>query len=74
MKRDKGIITGTYTLPEAALRLGVGKNTAYVEVRDTGKLAGIPVIKVGRRVTVSRELLERRLRGDVLPGDRRDAA
>lgn len=43
----------TLTIPEAAELLGVGRNTAYLEAQ-TGELAGVPVIRVGRRLLIPR--------------------
>lgn len=59
-----------YNVQQAAALLGVSDGSAYQEIKLTGRLAGIPVIRVGRRITISQELLDRRLRGETLPGDR----
>ncbi len=48
--------SATITIPEAALLLGVSRNTAYAEAQS-GDLAGVPVIKVGRRLLLSRARL-----------------
>lgn len=42
----------TVSIPEAARLVGVGRNTAYDEVSRTGQLAGVNVIRVGRRLVV----------------------
>ena len=48
----------TYSVPEAAKRLGVGRGTAYEAVRK----GEIPSIKVGGRILVPREALEKMLK------------
>ncbi len=56
MKRtDSDILV--WTIPEAAKKLGIGRNTAY-EAARTGE---IPTIKIGKRLLVPREALERKL-------------
>ena len=47
----------TYSVPEAAKRLGVGRGTAYEAVRK----GQIPSIQVGGRILVPREALEKML-------------
>ena len=42
----------TYTIAEAARLLGVAKNSAYQAVQRNGALAGVDVIRVGRRLVV----------------------
>jgi len=44
----------TLTIPEAAALLGVGRNLAYEVARDTGQLAGVNVIRLGRRLVIPR--------------------
>lgn len=51
----------TVQIPEAAEMLGIARNSAYKEARDTGQLAGISVIKVGRRLVLPRAPLMRAL-------------
>jgi predicted DNA-binding transcriptional regulator AlpA len=52
----------TATLPEFAARYGIARSTAYaLAKRDR---LPIPVIRLGRRLVVSRELMERVLMGD----------
>jgi excisionase family DNA binding protein len=46
----------TFTVSEAAEVLGIGRNTAYQEAK-TGELAGVPVIRVGRRLLIPRARL-----------------
>ena len=48
----------TLTVPEAAQMLGVAKNSAYIEAASTGELAGVPVIRVGRRLVIPRAPFE----------------
>jgi excisionase family DNA binding protein len=47
----------TISVEEAAKMLGVGRSTAY-EAARSGSLAGVPVIKVGRRQLLSRDRFE----------------
>lgn len=42
----------TLTIPEAARLLGIGRNLAYQIAAEEGELAGVPVIRVGRRILV----------------------
>ncbi len=56
MERNDGDILA-WTIPEAAKKLGIGRNTAY-EAARTGE---IPTIKIGKRLLVPREALERKL-------------
>ena len=58
MKHDNDDIL-TFTIPEAARRLGIGRNTAY-EAARTGEL---PTIRIGKRLLVPRAALERKLTG-----------
>ncbi len=45
-------VSATLTVPEAAKLLGVGRNLAYEIVARDGELAGVPVIRVGRRLLI----------------------
>ena len=55
---SRGVVRGvapasaTLTIPEAAKLLGVGRNLAYTIARRDGELAGVPVIRVGRRLLI----------------------
>lgn len=49
----------TYTIPEAAKVLGIGRTAAY-EAARTGE---IPVIRIGKRILVPSVALERMLAG-----------
>lgn len=53
----------TLNVPEAAAKLGVSRRAAVAEISATNQLAGIPVIRVGRRVLVPRAPLDRLLDG-----------
>lgn len=46
------LTSATLTIPEAAALLGVGRNLAYEAAARDGMLAGVPVIRVGRRLVV----------------------
>jgi excisionase family DNA binding protein len=52
----------TYDVEEAARLLGIGRTAAYEAARD-GEIAGVRVIRIGRRMLVPREALDRVLRG-----------
>ncbi|MDI3341883.1 MAG: helix-turn-helix domain-containing protein [Sphaerobacter sp.] len=54
------------TVEEAGRALGISRWLAY-EMARTGSIAGVPVIRIGRRYVVPRPALERVLRGEVLP-------
>ena len=49
--------SGTYSIPEAARRLGIGRNSAY----EAAKRGEIPTIKIGGRVLVPIAALEKLL-------------
>jgi hypothetical protein len=57
----------TLTVEEAAAMIGVGRTLAFETVRTTGAIAGVPVLRVGRRVLVPRAPLERVLSEGVPP-------
>jgi excisionase family DNA binding protein len=52
----------TLTIPEVAAALGLARSTAY-ELAATDRLP-VPVIRLGRKLVVSRALVERVLAGD----------
>ncbi len=56
MKRTNSDIL-VWTIPEAAKKLGIGRNTAY----EAARRGQIPTIKIGKRLLVPREALERQL-------------
>ena len=39
--------------------LGISDSHAYAEARERGHIAGVPVIKIGHRLVLNRELAER---------------
>jgi excisionase family DNA binding protein len=45
-------VSATLTVPEAARLLGVGRNLAYEIAARDGEIAGVPVIRVGRRLLI----------------------
>jgi excisionase family DNA binding protein len=50
----------TYSVEEAARRLGVGRNAAY----EAAKRGDIPSIKIGKRILVPKVALDRMLSGE----------
>lgn len=50
----------TYKIGEAGQLLGIGRNQAY----DAAKRGEIPTIKIGKRLLVPKEALDRLLRGE----------
>ena len=44
--------SATLTVPEAARLLGIGRNLAYDIAARDGDIAGLPVIRVGRRLLI----------------------
>ncbi len=44
--------SATLTIPEAAQLLGIGRNLAYEIAARDGEIAGVPVIRVGRRLLI----------------------
>lgn len=49
--------SATLTISQAAELLGIGRNLAYETAARDGELAGVPVIRVGRRMVVPRARL-----------------
>jgi len=47
----------TYTIPQAGLLLGIGRNQAY----EAAKRGDIPTITIGKRLLVPKAALERML-------------
>ena len=60
----------TYTVEQAAERLGVSRGTAYQAVRE----GQVPSVRVGRRVLIPRHRLEAFLNGEQLNGARTDSS
>jgi hypothetical protein len=56
------VTRATATIPEFALRYGIARSTAY-ELAKRDQLP-VPVIRLGRRMVVSRALMERVLSGE----------
>ena len=56
----------TLTVPEVAERLGIARSTAF-DLAKRNALP-VPVIRLGRRLVVSRELVERLLAGELARG------
>ncbi len=44
--------SATLSISEAAALLGVGRNLAYEVASREGELAGVPVIRIGRRLLI----------------------
>lgn len=53
---DEPIESGTYTLPQAARRLGIGVRTAY-DLHRRGALP-VPVVQIGNQLRVRKSDLE----------------
>lgn len=53
-----------YSVRVAAQLAGVSEWLAGEEIRRTGTLAGVPVIRVGRRILIPREAFDRTLAGE----------
>jgi len=43
----------TLTVEECAAELGIGRTLAYEQAAQRGHIAGVPVLRVGRRMLVS---------------------
>jgi predicted DNA-binding transcriptional regulator AlpA len=56
----------TLTIPEVATALGLGRSTAFALAKRDA--LPVPVIRLGRRLVVSRELVERLLAGESARG------
>ena len=59
----------TMTIPEVAYALGISRNLAY-ELAKRDELP-VPVIKLGRRMVLSRKAVELLLSGNAEVGDER---
>jgi|GEM_PF-2382692 len=51
-RRSASGSSATLTITEAAELLGIGRNLAYETATRDGELAGVPVIRVGRRLLI----------------------
>lgn len=56
----------TMTIPEFATATGISKNLAYALAREDR--LPVPVIKLGKRMVLSRRAVEKLLEGDGKPG------
>jgi excisionase family DNA binding protein len=56
----------TYTIEEVAERLGISRNSAYVAAR--GNRLPVPVLKIGKRMMVSREAFDGSLKAAPVDG------
>jgi hypothetical protein len=63
-----------YTVREAAQLVGVSEWLAGQEIRRTGTIAGVQVIRVGKRVLIPRDALDRVLAGCAPREDARHVA
>jgi hypothetical protein len=45
-------VSATLTIPQAAQLLGIGRNLAYEIAARDGEIAGVPVIRAGRRLLI----------------------
>lgn len=54
----------TYTIDEVYKLLGVSRNAAYNAARIDGAIAGVKVLRVGRRYLVPKAAFDRALSGD----------
>lgn len=59
----EGTQSRTISVEEAARMLGVSRWAAYQEIAQTDQLAGVRVIRIGRRILIPREALDRVLSG-----------
>ena len=55
----------TVTIPEFARRFGIARSTAYALAER--EALPVPVIRLGRRMVISRELMDRLLAGKPHP-------
>jgi excisionase family DNA binding protein len=58
----RSLTRATYTIDEVAVLLGLSRNRAFVAARENR--LPVPVIRVGRRMFVSRAALDRLLSGE----------
>ncbi len=60
-------MSATCSVETAAEQLGIGRGTAYRQIARTGTLAGLPVLRIGRRIVVPTAPLEHLLTYGTLP-------
>jgi excisionase family DNA binding protein len=58
---EKPTARRTYTVAEAAAQLGIGKNQGY----EAARRGEIPTIRIGKRLLVPREALDRILNAEI---------
>jgi predicted DNA-binding transcriptional regulator AlpA len=66
MERTTTVEKATLTIEEMAMRLGIARSTAFALAKRDA--LPVPVIRLGRRLVVSRELIERVLDGEAIRG------
>jgi excisionase family DNA binding protein len=66
MERTNTMEKATLTIEEVAVRLGIARSTAFALAKRDA--LPVPVIRLGRRVVVSRDLIERVLAGESIRG------
>ncbi len=62
VRKVRELARETHDIEEAAKRLGIGRTTAYLAARN-GTFP-VPVIRIGRRLVVSRAAIDRLLAHD----------
>ena len=70
MERTTTIKKATLTIEEVAACLGIARSTGFALAKRDA--LPVPVIRLGRRLVVSRELLERVLAGESIRGPTSD--
>jgi hypothetical protein len=54
----------TYTVEEGLRILRIGKNAGYDEIKRTGALAGVKVLRIGRQFRLPGVAFRKAIRGD----------
>jgi hypothetical protein len=62
---DRDDEPGAYTIEEGRRILRIGRNVAYDEIKRTGALAGVPVLRIGRQYRLPGEKFRKVVRGEV---------
>jgi predicted DNA-binding transcriptional regulator AlpA len=70
MERTNTTEKATLTIEEVAVRFGIARSTAFALAKRDA--LPVPVIRLGRRLVVSRELIERLLAGELARGPTAD--
>src|SRR5689334_20544317 len=55
----------TYSVPEFARKLEIGKGKAYDDAKKKGEIAGVRVIRIGRLIRVPQAAADKLLNGEV---------